>query len=456
MTWELIHINNAPQASKVVFTTQPSNVVVGASISPAVQVSVEDANGNVVTGDTSTVTLTLSSGTFASGSNTATAVASGGVATFGSLSINNAGTGYTLTAADGSLAAATSGTFNVTPAPTFTLTGPTSGTFTPGQVVQINWTADHVAAGSTVNLCYDTGTSWSNVKWIEFGQAGTSGTGTYNWNTTGVAAGTYYIGGYLWSGGKPTYSHLTQSITIQPATQPTFALTGPTSGTFTPGQTVQITWTAGNVGTGSTVNLCYDTGTSWSNVKWIGFNQAAANGTGTYNWNTTGVAAGTYYIGGYLWSGGKPTYSHLTQSITIQPATQPTFALTGPTSGTFTPGQTVQITWTAGNVGTGSTVNLCYDTGTSWSNVKWIEFNQAAANGTGTYNWNTTGVATGTYYIGGYLWSGGKPTYSHLTQSITIQAATPADLYLDRPDLRHIHARPDGPNPMDGGELRGW
>ena len=35
-------------ASKVVFTTQPSNVVAGASIAPAVQVSVEDANGNVV------------------------------------------------------------------------------------------------------------------------------------------------------------------------------------------------------------------------------------------------------------------------------------------------------------------------------------------------------------------------------------------------------------------------
>ena len=80
------------------------------------QVSIEDANGNVVTGNTSTVTLTLSSGTFASGSNTATAVASGGVATFGSLSINTAGTGYTLTATDGSLTGATSSSFNVTAA----------------------------------------------------------------------------------------------------------------------------------------------------------------------------------------------------------------------------------------------------------------------------------------------------------------------------------------------------
>jgi hypothetical protein len=204
---------------------------------------------------------------------------------------------------------------------------------------------------------------------------------------------------------------------------PTFVLTAPTSGTFTVGQTVPIRWTAGNVGAGSTICLCYDKGTSFSNVTWIEFNQAAANGNGSYNWNTTGVAPGTYYIGGYLWSGGKPTYSHLTQSITIQAAAAPTFNLTGPASGAFTVGQTVPIQWTAGNVGAGSTICLCYDTGTSFGNVIWIEFNQAAANGAGTYNWNTTGVAPGTYYIGGYLWSGGKPTYSHLTQSITITAA---------------------------------
>ena len=76
----------------------------------------------------------------------------------------------------------------------------------------------------------------------------------------------------------------------------------------------------------------------------------------------------------------------------------------------------------------GSTVALCYDTDTAWGNGNetWIKFGQAAANGNGSYNWDTTGVAPGTYYIGGYLYSGGKPYYSHLTQSITIQAAAPA------------------------------
>ena len=47
-----------------------------------VQVAVEDKYGNLVTSDNSTITLTLASGTFWTGSSTATAVASNGIATF--------------------------------------------------------------------------------------------------------------------------------------------------------------------------------------------------------------------------------------------------------------------------------------------------------------------------------------------------------------------------------------
>jgi hypothetical protein len=103
---------NAASASKLAFVQQPSNANTGATISPAVTVAVEDAFGNTVTGDTSAVTLTLSSGTFAGGGNTATATAVNGIATFGSLVINAAGS-YTLAASDGSLTGATSSSFTI-------------------------------------------------------------------------------------------------------------------------------------------------------------------------------------------------------------------------------------------------------------------------------------------------------------------------------------------------------
>jgi hypothetical protein len=106
-------INNA-SAAKVGFLQQPSNASPGIAIAPAVTVSVQDAFGNTVSGDTSAVTLTLSSGTFSTGLNTVTVNAVNGVATFSNLIINTTGT-YTLAASDGTLTGATSNSFSIAP-----------------------------------------------------------------------------------------------------------------------------------------------------------------------------------------------------------------------------------------------------------------------------------------------------------------------------------------------------
>jgi len=102
--------------SQLVFTVQPSNTAQNIAFSPAVAVSVEDSNGNVVTTSSDSITIAIgtnpSSGTL---SGTTTVSATSGVATFNGLSINNLGTGYTLTATDGttSLPVVTSTTFNI-------------------------------------------------------------------------------------------------------------------------------------------------------------------------------------------------------------------------------------------------------------------------------------------------------------------------------------------------------
>jgi sugar lactone lactonase YvrE len=101
-------------ARKLVFTTQPSSTRTGTAISPVVQVSVEDAYGNVVTSNSSRVTVALGANPGKgklSGSRTVAAIR--GVATFRNLSINKAGIGYTLTAKDGSLPKATSRAFSI-------------------------------------------------------------------------------------------------------------------------------------------------------------------------------------------------------------------------------------------------------------------------------------------------------------------------------------------------------
>src|SRR5205823_4826839 len=104
---------NPSAAAKLVFTVQPTNAVAGASITPAVQVTAQDAQGNTATGFTGNVTVAIGttpgSGTLAG---TATVAASAGVASFANLSINKVGTGYTLTATGAG--SATSAAFNIT------------------------------------------------------------------------------------------------------------------------------------------------------------------------------------------------------------------------------------------------------------------------------------------------------------------------------------------------------
>jgi hypothetical protein len=104
-------------AAKLAFTIQPSGVAQTAAIAPAVRVSVRDANDNTVTSATNSVTLAITGGTGTAGAvlgGTVTRAAVSGVATFDNLSVDLAGTGYTLTATAGSLPAATSTAFSVT------------------------------------------------------------------------------------------------------------------------------------------------------------------------------------------------------------------------------------------------------------------------------------------------------------------------------------------------------
>ena len=108
-------IVSAAAASRLIFGRQPTNTTAGAPMSPALTVLIEDAYGNLVTSDNSTVSLAIRGGTFESGSNATTADASSGFATFSDIKVDLAGT-YSVSAADESLAATgKSDSFTISP-----------------------------------------------------------------------------------------------------------------------------------------------------------------------------------------------------------------------------------------------------------------------------------------------------------------------------------------------------
>src|SRR5438034_759576 len=155
----------AGTATALVFSVEPTNTVAGAAITPAVQVTAQDASGNTASGFTGNITVAIgtnpSTGTL-SGTKTVAAVA--GVARIADVSIENAGTGHTLTATGaGSTSIAA---FNITPAPpsvparrSSELNTVAGAAITPAVQVTAQDASGNTASGFTGNVTVAIGTN---------------------------------------------------------------------------------------------------------------------------------------------------------------------------------------------------------------------------------------------------------------------------------------------------------
>jgi hypothetical protein len=151
----------------LVFTTQPSTVSAGATISPGVAVEVQSTDGSPVPVAGVAVTVALGvnpAGGTLSGTTTAYTDSSG-VARFGSLSIAKAGSGYKLTASSAGLPSTNSAAFAVNPGSPAKLAFTTSPTdtyagraFTTQPVVRVLDDHGNLVTGSaaTVSLTLQT------------------------------------------------------------------------------------------------------------------------------------------------------------------------------------------------------------------------------------------------------------------------------------------------------------
>jgi alpha-tubulin suppressor-like RCC1 family protein len=169
----VLSVGAAPTApTQLVFTAQPATSTAGQALSPAVEVEVRDAGGNLVTSARNAVTLAIAdnpaSGTLAG---TKTVAAVNGIASFSGLWIDKAGAGYTLTASAASLSSATSGGFTINPgAPTKlafgTQPGNTEGNvaFAPTVTATISDAFNNVVTSATNAVTLDFGVNiWKSV-----------------------------------------------------------------------------------------------------------------------------------------------------------------------------------------------------------------------------------------------------------------------------------------------------
>ena len=158
------------------FGTQPGATPVGASINPPVTILVQDTVGHTEITSAAPVTLALGAnpgGATLGGTLTVNAVQ--GVATFNNLTLDQVGSGYTLTATAPGFTGATSQPFSVFPVPTITSFTPSSGD--TGTVVTISGTnftgASAVAFGGLYATSFTVVSATSITATVGLGFSGT-------------------------------------------------------------------------------------------------------------------------------------------------------------------------------------------------------------------------------------------------------------------------------------------
>lgn len=389
---------NVGPATQLVFTVQPSTVLAGSAITPAMQVAARDQFGNPTPAFVANVSVAIGTnpgGATISGTTTVAAVA--GVATFSNVRLSTSGTGYTLVASATGLTSATSAGLNVTaPANLISWINPAGGNWSVGA----NWsrgtapvatdTVNISLAGTyTVNLDINT-----TVTRIEVG--GASGTQTLQVNANNlVVTGTGAIGtsGRVALGG----GSLAGAGIIDVAGQ--FNWTGGTLG--------------GNAGTvrilaGGTLSMSM---TSATFVNELLENNGAAtwSGSGTIN---TGQSAVLQNMAGATFDFTGSGVLSLNQGGTAQ----------FQNAGTFTKSiGTGAVTWTAGFIhlpgasGTIGTAGLTLSGGGLMGAP--LQLNAPLTVGGGSWQLVNGFATTGT---GAFTWSGGTLTTASATDTLKL------------------------------------
>ena len=252
------------------------------------------------------------------------------------------------------------------PAPPPTVTSPNGGENWPvGSVHTITWTPG-TGTGATIAISRDGGSSWSDIV------SGLDNSGSYSWTVSGPTTAQAKIRVTTSAGADTSNAAFTIGT---PATLPT--VISPNGGESWPvGSAHTITWTVGS-GTLAAIAISRDGGSSWSDIV------SGLDNSGSYSWTVSGPGTAQAKIRVTTSAGADISNAVFTIGT---PGTPPT--VSSPNGGESWPMSSAHtITWMAGT-GTGATIAISRDGGSSWSDIV-----SDLAN-SGSYIWTVSGPAT--------------------------------------------------------------
>ncbi len=193
---------------------------------------------------------------------------------------------------------------NTDDAPTFTFTAPTVPVTADTGTAQIQWTDEDPDSSATISLYYDADNLGEDGLLIQSGIAEDldGASDTFTWNTAGIENGTYYLYAVIadTTTSVPVYSTGTIAVVnVVVDEAPTITLLEPSIDvSIDVASTVSISWVDEDLDSSATISLYYDTDALGENGTLItnGISEDLDGTEDTYVWDTTGVAAATYYI----------------------------------------------------------------------------------------------------------------------------------------------------------------
>jgi hypothetical protein len=384
--------------TKVAFTTQPGNGTGGSAFSPQPIVALEDAGGNIVTGTAQNITLAIQNNAgpnaILSGTKTLAVNTGTGLATFSGLSIDSAGSGYTLTAT-GNLVSTTPGVvvsspFNITagPATKIAITRqPGNGTggspLSTQPVVTLQDAGGNTVTGFAQSITFaiqdnagpggvisgtnpvavNTGTGQAVFTNLSIDKLGNPYTLTATGSTVSTTPGVVISSGFNITAGPAAKI----AITTQPGngtggspltTQPVVTLEDAGGNTVTgtaQSITMAIQNNAGPAGVLSGTNpVAVNTGTGQATFTNLSIDKTGSGYTLTATGSTVSTTPGVVVSSGFNVTIGAPSK--------LAFGTQPSTTLAG---GTITPAVTVRIEDAGGNTVTSDTRNVSLAIGTN-------------------------------------------------------------------------------------------
>jgi len=372
---------SAGEAAKLVFTVQPSTAAAGAGIAPAVQVAVQDAQGNTVTTATTSITVAIgtnpASGTLAG---TTTMAAVNGVATFSTLSLNKSATGYTLIASATGLTGATSSAFNIgvgaaaklvfTVQPSNAAAG---GAITPAMQVAVQDAQGNTVMTATTSITLAIGTNpasgtLSGTTIV----AAVNGVATFSTLSLNTAGSGYTLTASATGLTGATSTAFNISLSVGPAAKLVFTLqpsNAAAGGAITPGVQVAVQDAQGNTVTTATTNITVAIGTNPASGILSGTaTVAAVNGVATFSTLSLNAAGTGYTLTASATGLTGATSSAFNISLSVGPAAKLVFAVppsNAVAGAAITPAVQVAVQDAQGNAVTTATTSITVAIGTN-------------------------------------------------------------------------------------------